>query len=436
MDGTSTLSEPLHVDTVRDSTPLVSQKSKYFYFFIPAEWVYKIDHPVNVNNHALATIFLLLNTMIGAGVFVQAHIFRKSGVVIMLFEYLIIGYLNLTGCIILMHCSERKKIYEYSALTEMILGTNGAITVDVCIALGNYGNLIVYILLLGSLLTDVFKHCSSWYCSVEFLTILPVLTIAVPFCLIRKFGHLSEVAYVSIGVIFAVVLLVVIGGPLEDNSGSGNVNLGDFVGTIQSVGGVIFALGYITGFFPAYNALEDKTMSNYETIFTTASIIGVSICFITGLAGYLSFTSDTETNILENFDGSLGGFFKLAVVGHLLLYLPGDFVIMRDSLLKLSKQEVEDLSDPVYFTWTLVLFGTVTLIALILQISLGQGGGVIGVINITGGVLGSVIYFIIPGLCGIVELGKEAKDYMYEKSVALVVFGFAAVVVVVAGIAI
>ena len=177
-------------------------------------------------------------------------------------------------------------------------------------------------------------------------------------------------------------------------------------------------------------------MSNYETIFTTASIIGVSICFITGLAGYLSFTSDTETNILENFDGSLGGFFKLAVVGHLLLYLPGDFVIMRDSLLKLSKQQVEDLSDPVYFTWTLVLFGTVTLIALILQISLGQGGGVIGVINITGGVLGSVIYFIIPGLCGIVELGKEAKDYMYEKSVALVVFGFAAVVVVVAGIAI
>ena len=57
MDGTSTLSEPLHVDTVRDSTPLVSQKSKYFYFF--SDYKY-ICHPTENFNNISGQLKILL----------------------------------------------------------------------------------------------------------------------------------------------------------------------------------------------------------------------------------------------------------------------------------------------------------------------------------------------------------------------------------------
>jgi amino acid permease len=207
------------------------------------------------------------------------------------------------------------------------------------------------------------------------------------------------------------------------------------VGAIKTVGTIIFALGYVTGFFPSYQALKLQTAEHYQNVFTTATLVGIAMCLATGLAGYLSFTSDTEDIILENFDGSAGGMFKLLFVVHMLLYMPGDFVIMRDSLLKLTGQKVLDLSDSTYLLWTLCLFGAVTALALVLQATVSGNGGVLGVVSVTGGVVGSVVYFIIPGLCGAHVFTADSADFMYAKSLGLVAFGVAVIAIVFAGIA-
>jgi len=69
------------------------------------------------------------------------------------------------------------------------------------------------------------------------------------------------------------------------------------------------------------------------------------MCFMTGLVGYLSFLGDTETNIVSNFDGPVGAVFKVALVVHLILYIPGDFVVMRASLWRLLDTDVAKQSD-------------------------------------------------------------------------------------------
>jgi amino acid permease len=71
---------------------------------------------------------------------------------------------------------------------------------------------------------------------------------------------------------------------------------------------------------------------------TTA--VGVAMCFAVGIVGYLSFRDSTETDILENFSGKLGVVFKLLVVVHLILYTPGDYIILRASLFNIFNTKV------------------------------------------------------------------------------------------------
>lgn len=51
---------------------------------------------------------------------------------------------------------------------------------------------------------------------------------------------------------------------------------------------------------------------------------GSFLCYAMGLAGYLSFRDSVDGDILLNFSGVVASVFKLAVVVHLVLYIPSE----------------------------------------------------------------------------------------------------------------
>lgn len=53
-------------------------------------------------------------------------------------------------------------------------------------------------------------------------------------------------------------------------------------------------------------------------------LTGAILCYCTGIAGYLAFRSATEGDILDNFSGPVAACFKVVVVLHLIMYIPGD----------------------------------------------------------------------------------------------------------------
>ena len=131
-------------------------------------------------------------------------------------------------------------MFDYSNLAEKILGPYGSIAVDVSIIVGAAGSLLSYILIIGTVLTEVVKHCSGWYCNVIFLTVVTVSAFTVPLCLLRNFGHLAIASYISIFVISASVLLVIIGGPIVNKDDTiTNYKLGSFMGAIRTVGDIV-----------------------------------------------------------------------------------------------------------------------------------------------------------------------------------------------------
>lgn len=160
------------------------------------------------------------------------------------------------------------------------------------------------------------------------------------------------------------------------------------------------------------------------------------MCFFTGLVGYLSFGNDTETNILENFNGPVGSTFKVFLVMHLILYIPGDFVIMRAALMKLFNVDVLTQSNTSFFTVSLLLLAIITFITVMLQLFLSSTNSLAIVVDITGGVAGSMIYFIVPALCAVNVFNANDHPVVYYKSWALLIFGSVIVLSVIAATAI
>jgi hypothetical protein len=71
------------------------------------------------------------------------------------------------------------------------------------------------------------------------------------------------------------------------------------------------ALGFIAASFPAYSAMETKTIREFASVSKSTIYIGVVMCATTGLFGYVCFRQTVEDNILLNFHGVAGGIFKV-----------------------------------------------------------------------------------------------------------------------------
>lgn len=380
-------------------------------FCIPASWIMlpPEGEEVEVKNSNTATIFLLLNTMIGSGIVVQAYVFSKAGIVAAIFEYIIVGIVMYMGVELLIRSAERADIFNYSQLADTVLGPWGRFTVDMSITINNAGALLSYILIIGSLSHEVvdsmtYGPCDEWWCNAGFLTVFPIVIFTIPLCCIRNFGHLAIISYLSVAVIASIVLLVLIGGPVhrvyyDQTEHDRTIKTGSFYGCIATVGDIVFALGYITAIFHAYHGMEHKNVQNFTNVAKIVNSLGVIMCFVTGFVGYLCFMGDVDSNIVSNFDGPIGAIFKIALISHLILYIPGDFVVMRSSLWRLLETDITKQSDRSFMVTTLSLISLVTVIAIILQVCLPDTDSLAVVVNVSGGIAGSVVYFLIPGMC-------------------------------------
>lgn len=357
-------------------------------------------HPTN---SAALTTFLLLNTMIGSGILNQPFVFRSSGILGGLGGFIIAAIGTWTGLLVLTAAGVHENVLEYSSLAHRAFAERGELLVDVAIIVLTFGSQLGYILIVGTTLADLLGSwgCESVMCNDMFTTIISVAVFVTPVCMFRHFGHLAWLSLFSIAAIVAVLMLVLIAGPIKhvEDHKPNDYNLFSITGTLSSTGSIVFSLACASANFQAFISTERKSrnLSSWRVVTGTAVFAGALMCMTMGIVGYLSFGSATEGMILDNFNQHPYDFFKVMVITHLILYIPVNFVIMRYSLVKVFMHtRSELLPSTTHSIITVCLLAAVTgIVLLLLAVGLASGTAFSLILNLTGGIGGiNKLFFI------------------------------------------
>ncbi|CAM9849692.1 unnamed protein product, partial [Phaeothamnion confervicola] len=128
------------------------------------------------------------------------------------------------------------------------------------------------------------------------------------------------------------------------------------------------------------------------------------------LAGYLAFRDDTDGDILDNFSGNFVGLFKVLVVVHLCFYIPNEFVVMRHSLCVLFGVEAAALPPLTFVAVTVGLLAFMVAVVLALAAAGIASGTAFGyILDLVGGVCGSLVSFCFPALFYLRATGGEGE---------------------------
>jgi len=368
------------------------------------------------NNSAALTTFLLLNTMIGSGILNQPYVFRESGILGASVAFVIASLATWIGLMVLTESGIYVNVLEYSGLAKRAYAKTGERMIDLSIIITSFGSILGYILVVGSTTSSLLVSwgCAENVCNITNSTVTVVAFLVTPICLFRHFGHLAFLSLFSILAIVAVLLLVLIGGPLQHEGGSaGEIVLFNLEGTLASTGSIVFSLSCASANFQAFISTEkqSRNLNSWFRITSVAVFVGAAMCAGMGIAGYLSFRDSTQGEILDNFSGHGYDFFKVMVVCHLILYIPVAFVIMRYSFVKLA-MGVRSETLP-FSTHTLLSVGlmvtTTAFVLMMLRLGLASGPAFALILNVTGGIGGSLATFILPAAIYLKVMPKEGS---------------------------
>eukprot|EP00903_Cladosiphon_okamuranus_P010528 g9958.t1 len=428
------------------------------------------------DNNTFLTALLLLNYMIGSGILNTPQTFKKSGLAATTALYFIACPAIWLGMVVLIKAAEasastlakergaekgekiaatsgRAQIedLEFATIAKRTIGTHAPLLLDGSIVVLNFGAVCSYVVLVGGLTTALLTEWSEgsqvaqWWESFYIVTPLIVGFLVLPPCLIRHFSNLRWLAGFSLGAIAAVVGLVILGSPFYAEAEKGSSTIAEtaaldapliwweWTGAVSKLGSVVFALSCAAASPHSYSSMAQRTEQKWKTVAAISVTAGGLLCYVTGLAGYLSFRDATQGDILDNFTGPLATFFKILVIVHLVMYIPSEVIIMRHSVLSLVGQDVMVMGFAAVSSVTVgILSAVVGVVLALMLVGVAQGELFGYIVDLSGGVTGSITCFVFPALAylratdGVTvqksDYDKHRRAYRHASRV-LIVFG-------------
>lgn len=394
---------------------------------------------VKVGNSLPASFMLMLAFMLGSGFLTQAYVFRESGVALAPVLYVCAVTAGYLGCTYLLDVMANRRIYDFALVAADIFGDVGWWTVHIGIIIQMIGCIITYFILLGSMLQEVIITFaggdSDWYTDLFFLTSLFILVTA-PLSAFHQFSEMIWLAVFTFIMLLTGFFFVVIDGSLNASTyDSLSITVASGTGMLETIGFVVFALGMNVIVPTTYANSENSDRAAFDKVLLSSQVVGGILLCVVGLVGYLSFRSDTQVNIMDNFAGTTASVLKCVIMAHLLTYIPGCAVVARNSFYALLGA---DVNEETY--WRLLgisgLFLTVIgLVAVLLQDYFGSSTALSNVINITGGISSAFLSFGMPGLL-VLGCNITRAEHYYTPYIAstLIVFSVVTSVMVIVGI--
>ncbi|KAL7590119.1 amino acid transporter AVT6E [Lactuca sativa] len=292
-------------------------------------------------------VFNLTTTVIGAGIMALPATMKVLGLVTGIVLILLMGILSEISVELLIRFSVQCKATSYGEVVEQALGSPARILSEICIVLNNAGVLVVYLIIMGDVMSGSPRHSGvfiQWFGANGFwenrrlIILIALVVLLAPLCALDRIESLSvtSAASVVLAIIFVIVACVVAFIMVVEGKTDPPRLIPDF-SSEQAILDLLVVIPIMSNAYvchfnvqPIYNELEGRSPQKMNKVGRLTTVICVFIYWSTAVAGYLLFGNNTEADVLTNFDKPLAIRFseglsyivRVGYIFHLILVFP------------------------------------------------------------------------------------------------------------------
>ncbi|KAL9354823.1 hypothetical protein Peur_052793 [Populus x canadensis] len=334
-------------------------------------------------------VFNLSTTIVGAGIMALPATMKVLGLVLGVSLIIFMAFLAEASIEMLLRFSRAGKCASYGGLMGDAFGKTGRIMLQVAVLINNVGVLIVYMIIIGDVLSGTSSSGSHhagvlegwfgehWWNARTFVLLVTTLFVFSPLACFKRIDSLSYTSALSVAL--AVVFLIITVGITIVKLINGSIAMPRLMPDVTDMTSFWKLFTTVPVLVTAYichynvhsidNELEDSTQ--IKPVVRTALALCSSVYMMTSIFGFLLFGDATLDDVLANFDTNLGipyssllnDAVRVSYAAHLMLVFPIVFFPLRlnlDGLLFPSAQPFHQANT----RFALVTIGLIALIFL------------------------------------------------------------------------
>ncbi|XP_057522051.1 amino acid transporter AVT6A-like [Amaranthus tricolor] len=300
-------------------------------------------------------VFNLSTTIIGAGIMALPATMKILGLGLGIFMIIFMAFLTERSIDMLLKFSRAGKSSSYGDVMGDAFGKVGRILLQVSVLVNNIGVLIVYMIIIGDVLSGTSSSGTHhagvlegwfgdhWWNGRFFVLLITTICVFAPLACFKRIDSLRYTSALSVGL--AVVFLVIMAGIAVIKLISGTVMMPRLLPDITDLNSFWKLFTVVPVLVTAYichynvhsidNELEDS--SQIKPVVRAALGLCSSVYVMTSLFGFLLFGDGTLDDVLANFDTDLGipygavlnDAVRVSYAAHLMLVFPIVFYPLR-----------------------------------------------------------------------------------------------------------
>ncbi|XP_063687991.1 putative sodium-coupled neutral amino acid transporter 10 isoform X1 [Bolinopsis microptera] len=346
-----------------------------------------------------SSVINMANSIIGVGILALPLCIKSLGYFLGTATLLICGYITINTSYLLVLAAYNLKARSYEQLSMKTFGVRGKMACELGISGMLYGVLVAFHGVIGDssgMIAEIIgiENTANWRLTVQ---LLAVLTIEIPFSLLRNLSSLNMLSAVSLFIYSSFTLFVFSNGVGEwllatESSGVQMVNMR---GLLKSFPIIALAFNCQTTLLPIYNELPNPTIKRMSKVSVYAISFVGGLYLTIGVCGALAFGTKIDGNVLNNFPVSpIIVLFKCGFLLCIALSFP---LVIYPSRISLNSLYLGDKGDPNHMTSNMFNGITGGLIFSSLGMSI-MFPKVDTILALSGATAGCLIGFILPAL--------------------------------------
>ncbi|GFY82903.1 transmembrane amino acid transporter family protein [Actinidia rufa] len=303
-------------------------------------------------------VFNLSTTIVGAGIMALPATMKVLGLVLGIAMIIFVAFLTEASIEMLLRFSRVGNTTSYGGVMGDAFGKCGRIFLQICVLVNNIGVLIVYMIIIGDVLSGTtssgIHHAGvlegwfgeSWWNGHTFVLLITTLFVFAPLACLKRIDSLKFTSALSVAL--AVVFLVVTVGITVTKLINGSISMPRLLPDITDLTSFLNLFTAVPVLVTAYichynvhsidNELEDNTQ--IKAVVRSSLALCSTVYVMTSLFGFLLFGDETLDDVLSNFDADLGipygsllnDIVRVSYAAHLMLVFPIVFYPLRLNL--------------------------------------------------------------------------------------------------------